>query len=197
MEWISCNIHRRSICFLRKLHQHTLPLHQKGQRFYEWKKEAGLPTIPQARNKLKRLLSCKHWVPPAWEKKRWLSDSLKPRGCCCGHRYSLALNLMQCLVQLPNCLTLVAPSFSFHLLFFWTGMSATIILCLSYHYIWEQITGFLGSQGPSWRNLVPGIILRSSLLLLFFFVFCFVFLPFLEPLLWHMDILRLGVESEL
>ena len=133
--------------------------------------------------------------PQHGKKKRWLSDSLKPRGCCCGHRYSPALNLMQCLVQLPNCLTLVAPSFSFHLLFFWTGMSATIILCLSYHYIWEQITGFLGSQGPSWRNLVPGIILRSSLLLLFFF--CFVFLPFLEPLLWHMEIPRLGVESEL
>ena len=29
------------------------------------------------------------------------------------------------------------------------------------------------------------------------FLFCFVFLPFLGPLLWHMDVPRLGVESEL
>ena len=35
------------------------------------------------------------------------------------------------------------------------------------------------------------------LLTVFFFCFVFVFLPFFEPLLWHKEVPRLGVLSEL
>ena len=40
-------------------------------------------------------------------------------------------------------------------------------------------------------------VLNLSFLFFFFFFFFFVFLPFLGPLPWHMEVPRLGVQSEL
>lgn len=71
--------------------------------------------------------------------------------------YSQALKPNEC--WLPGWIstlfgTLVAPSF-IPFSAFCMGMSGTIILGLSYHYIWEPRPCSLGAQGHRWRAIVP------------------------------------------
>lgn len=137
--------------------RNTASLDSVGERKDKIKESWQAPKILQTGNRLIKLCRCKHMLP-FMKEEEWLP------GCSHGPRgrnpepqriIPVPWNLME-FAQLDFKIDWVWwLLFPFNFLSIVMGMSITVILCLTHHCIWEQITCFLVLKVHRGREILP------------------------------------------